>query len=199
MGDDAIYGEERYSTFDSSYFIEMYIKNVDGFAGQGDFLAKFNLEIRDQVTLTVSRRTFAEEVGAYTSFIRPREGDLVYFPLNKKLFEIKFVEHEAIFYQLGSLQTFDLTCELFEYNNEVLNTGIEDIDNKQKTLTLNMQDFAVKTQDDFAITDEDGYDIVQEAYNVAVQDPSADNNDIQLESDLILDFSEIDPFSDGNY
>lgn len=200
MNDDLIYGEESYSKFDSQYFVEMYIKNVEGFGGQGDFLSKFNLEIRDQVTLTIARRTFFDEVGAYTSFTRPREGDLVYFPLNKKLFEIKFVEHEAIFYQLGALQTFDLTCELFEYSNEIFNTGIQEIDEKQKDITFNMSDFAIKLESGLALADEDGYDLVLESFDMSTQDPISDNVDIQSESDGILDFTEIDPFSErGTY
>ena len=199
INDDAILGEESYSEFNSHHFVEMYIKNVEGFAGQGDFLSKFNLEIRDQVTFTVARRTFSEEVGAYTSFVRPREGDLVYFPLNNKLFEIKFVEHEAIFYQLGSLQTFDLTCELFEYNNERLNTGIDLVDSKQKAITLNLSDFAILTEDEYQITNEDDYNLVQESYNIKTQDPISDNNDFQTDGNEILDFSEIDPFSEGIY
>lgn len=197
--DDLIYGEESYSEFNSQYFVEMYIKNVEGFAGQGDFLSKFNLEIRDQVTFTVARRTFNEEVGAYTSFIRPREGDLIYFPLNNKIFEIKFVEHEAIFYQLGSLQTFDLTCELFEYNNEIFNTGIPLVDEKQKDLTFNLSDFAIKTQNGLAIADEDLNDLVLESFSLDTQDPISDNTELETEGDAILDFSEIDPFSEGNY
>lgn len=199
VNSDAIYGEETYSTFDSQYFVEMYIKNVDGFAGQGDFLSKFNLEIRDQVTFTVARRVFSEEVGALTSFVRPREGDLIYFPLNRKLFEIKFVEHEAIFYQLGALQTFDLVCELFEYSNEVFNTGIAEIDDKQKPLTFNMYDFGIQLESGLALADEEGFDLIQEQYDLKVQDPISDNYDIQSESDGILDFTEIDPFSEGAY
>jgi hypothetical protein len=197
--DDAIYGEENYSTFNSHYLVEMYIRNVEGFDGQGDFLSKFNLEIRDQVTLTIARRTFNDEIGSYTSFVRPREGDLIYFPLNKKLFEIKFVEHEAIFYQLGALQTFDLRCELFEYNNEVFNTGIEEIDFKQRDITFNMSNFGILTEDSFLIADEEGNDLVQEAFSIKTQDPISDNEDIQTESDGILDFTEIDPFSEGVY
>jgi hypothetical protein len=199
IGDDSIYGEENYSKFDLSFFIEMYIKNVEGFAGQGDFLSKFNLEIRDQVTLTVSRRVFSEEVGTQTSLVRPREGDLIYFPLNKKLFEIKFVEHEAIFYQLGSLQTFDLVWELFEYNNEIFNTGIDDIDKRQEKFTLNMQDFRIMSESNLAIADEDGFDLVLESFDIKQQDFISDNFEIQKESDDILDFSELDPFSDGRY
>jgi len=197
--DDLIYGEESYSEFNSQYFVEMYIKNVEGFAGQGDFLSKFNLEIRDQVTFTVARRTFNEEVGAYTAFVRPREGDLIYFPLNNKIFEIKFVEHEAIFYQLGALQTFDITCELFEYNNEVFNTGIPLVDEKQKDLTFNLSDFAIKTETGLAIADEDMNDLVLELFSLDTQDPISDNTELETEGDAVLDFSEIDPFSEGNY
>ena len=199
LGDDKIYGEESFSEFNSQYFVEMYIKNVEGFAGQGDFLSKFNLEIRDQVTFTVARRTFNEEVGAYTAFVRPREGDLIYFPLNNKIFEIKFVEHEAIFYQLGALQTFDLTCELFEYSNEVLNTGIPLVDDIQKVLTFNLSDFAITTETGLAIADEDMNDLVLESFSIDTQDPISDNTELETEGDTILDFSEIDPFSEGSY
>jgi len=199
INDDLILGEDSYSEFNTQYFVEMYIKNVEGFAGQGDFLSKFNLEIRDQVTFTVARRTFSNEVGAYTSFVRPREGDLIYFPLNNKLFEIKFVEHEAIFYQLGSLQTFDISCELFEYSNEIFNTGISLIDDKQRDLTFNLTDFAIKLETGLALADEDGYDLVLESFNMDTQDPISDNVELESEGDSILDFSEIDPFSEGTY
>lgn len=199
VNDDLIYGEETYSRFDSHYFIEMYIKNVEGFAGQGSFLSKFNLEIRDQVTFTVARRVFSEEVGAFTSFERPREGDLIYFPLNKKFFEVKYVQNAPIFYQMGSLQTYDLDCEMFEYSNEIFNTGIDEIDSKQKPLTFNLQDFVLKLESGLALTDEEGYDLVQESFSLDTQDPISDNTDIQSESDDILDFTERDPFSEGDY
>ena len=89
---DRIYGEDRQtSRYVHALSVEMYIKNVDGFQGEGDFLSKFNLEIRDQITFTVSRRVFSEEIGSPMSVDRPREGDLIYFPLNRKIFEIKFI------------------------------------------------------------------------------------------------------------
>jgi hypothetical protein len=199
VNDDAIYGEETYSRFDSHYFVEMYIKNVEGFAGQGSFLSKFNLEIRDQVTFTVARRVFSEEIGAFTSFVRPREGDLIYFPLNNKFFEIKYVQNAPIFYQLGSLQTFDLDCEMFEYSNEIFNTGVVEIDEKQKSITFNMMDFGIQLENGLALTDEEGFDLVQEEFDLKTQEPISDNFDIQSESDVILDFTEIDPFSEGAY
>jgi hypothetical protein len=205
---DKLLGEQSYSEFNSQYYLEMYIKNVEGFAGQGDFLSKFNLEIRDQVTFTIARRVFSDEVGAYTGFVRPREGDLIYFPLNNKLFEIKFVEHEAIFYQLGSLQTFDLTCELFEYNNETFNTGIDLIDSKLKDVTFDLTTFGIMLEaanipagysGNVHLQDQEGYDLVLEEFNIDTQDAISDNTVIQSESDDILDFTEIDPFSEGIY
>jgi len=102
---------------------------VDGFQGEGDFLSRFGLQIRDQAVFTVAIRTFERFVTRLdTAKIRPNEGDLVYLPLNNKFFKIMHVEHESVFYQTGSLQVFDLKCELFEYSNERFHTGIEEID-----------------------------------------------------------------------
>jgi len=116
---DTIFREEELATYNAAHPVEMYIKNVDGFEGEGDFISKFGLEIRDRVTFTVSRRSFAQEILINEAqMVRPLEGDLIWFPLTRKMYKIQFVEHEAIFYQLGSLQTWDLTCELFEFNNE---------------------------------------------------------------------------------
>jgi hypothetical protein len=134
--DTSVFGEDRLSSFQNAFPIEMYIKSVDGFEGEGDFLSKFGLEIRDEMTLTVSRRRFSEELYADDTTPvdedegsgRPSEGDLLYFPLNGKIFEVKFVEHESVFYQMGSLQTYDIKLELFEYSNEILSTGIAEID-----------------------------------------------------------------------
>ena len=134
--DTSVFGEDRLSKFDNAFAIEMYIKSVDGFEGEGDFLSKFGLEVRDEMILTVSRRRFSEELYADDTTPvdddegsgRPVEGDLLYFPLNGKIFQVKFVEHEAIFYQMGTLQTYDIKLELFEYSNEILATGISEID-----------------------------------------------------------------------
>src|SRR6056300_824208 len=125
---DEILNEDDLSVFDQAYMIEMYIKNVEGFEGEGDFLSKFGLQIRDSITFTVAIRSFNQEVGLHTEDLRPFEGDLIYFPLNNKVFKIMHVEHEAIFYQMGSLQTYDLRCELFEYSNERFETGQDFID-----------------------------------------------------------------------
>ena len=121
---DELLGEDPSSSFNTAYPIEMYIKNTDGFEGEGSFLSKFGLEIRDQITFTVAKRTWSS-LGVSN---RPKEGDLIWFPLTSKLFEIQFVEHESVFYQTGRLQVYDIQCELFEYSDEAIDTGIATID-----------------------------------------------------------------------
>jgi hypothetical protein len=125
MNEDLLYGEDTISHFSQAHLIEMYVKTVDGFEGEGDFISRFGLEIRDQVVFSVARRRWENIDLGYT---RPREGDLIFLPLNKKLYEIRFVEHESMFYQFGKLPIFDLTCELFQYDSQRIDTGISDID-----------------------------------------------------------------------
>lgn len=197
---DEVLVEDPLREYTTPIPIEMYIKNVEGFAGQGDFLSKFNLQIRDQVTLTVARKTFSEEISVnIPDILRPREGDLIYFPLNAKIFEIKFVEHEAIFYQLGSLQTYDLRCELFEYSNEIFNTGISFIDRMQTSYSLDQNVSAILTEDGKILQTEDGRSIIREEWNITNNDPVAQNDIFQVESDEITDWSEEDPFAEGRF
>lgn len=197
---DTIYEEATLTDFNSAHLVDMYIKNIDGFSGDGDFITKFGLEIRDRVTFTVARRRFFNDVGTEASIERPREGDLIYFPLNKKVFEIKFVEHEAIFYQLGALQTFDLVCELFEYSNERFRTGVSDIDEtytgSDTNYSLSLSNFSLQTEDlnPYNLVTEAGYSIVDEAFDVL-----DDSEEIQAEANEFIDFSALDPFSEGAY
>ena len=124
VNEDTILGEDSISEYKDAYSIEMYIKSVDGFEGEGDLVSKFGLEIRDQIVFSVARRAFEGlDIG-----VRPKEGDLIFFPLTEKLFQVMFVEHETPFYQTGALPTFDLTCELFTYSDEKLDTGVEEVD-----------------------------------------------------------------------
>ena len=194
---DVIYGEDPLREYIHAVPVEMYVKNIEGFAGEGDFLSKFNIQIRDQITFSIARRVFSDEVGVLETITRPREGDLIFLPLNKKLFEIKFVEHEAIFYQLGALQMYDLKCELFEYSNERMNTGFDVIDDLENKYSDAMNAFAILTESGLEIKMEDGYSLVSEEFDLEVQDVLSDNFDIQTESDDFLDFSEADPFSEG--
>jgi len=127
--------EVQASKFDDNFAIEAYVENFDGYAGAGDVLTKFGMSLRDEVTLTISKERFEEFIAPFmnsdediTLASRPREGDLVFFPLGQRLFEIKFVEHEEPFYQLGSTYVYKLKCELFEYEDEVIDTSIDAID-----------------------------------------------------------------------
>ena len=126
---DSIFGEDRISKFEDARMVEVYIKSIDGFEGDGTFVSNFGLEVRDQITFTISRRRFIDlnfETGNRDK--EPLEGDLIFFPLSDSLFEIKHVQDTNVFYQMGGLQTFDLVCELFEYADEAIDTGIEELD-----------------------------------------------------------------------
>ena len=129
--EDSILNEDVQSKYGDAYSVEMYIENTDGFEGEGDLMSKFGIQIRDQATFVISLRTWERFISLdsnlATSF-RPNEGDLIYFPLSGSMFEIKFVEHEDPFYQVGKLFVFKMTCELFEYSQEDFDTGIGDID-----------------------------------------------------------------------
>ena len=123
------------SKFDDNFAVEMYVNSFDGYSGAGDVLTKFGMSLRDEVELTVSKERFEEFIAPFMESSddielssRPREGDLVFFPLGARLFEIKFVEHEDPFYQLGKNYVYKLKCELFEYEDEVIDTSLEIID-----------------------------------------------------------------------
>ena len=139
---DNILGEDRLSQFKSSFPIEMYFENVDSLDGQGAFIQKFGLMMEQSATLVVARRRWDQLVGRYgvtTIPSRPNEGDLIYFPLTKGLFEIKFVKHQDPFYQLGKLYVYKLQIELFQYSSERIDTGIAEVDAFEtlKTFTTN--------------------------------------------------------------
>ena len=206
VNEDLVFGEDTLSKFDDAYLIEMYIKSVDGFEGEGDFLSKFNIEIRDEMVLTVSRRRFGEEIDLRDTtkdLGRPAEGDLIYFPLNNKVFEVKFVEHEAVFYQMGSLQTYDLRCELFEYSHERLDTGIAAIDSIEDAYS---GDFLseLRLEDGSTLVTETGlgllpFNLEGDHDGVAeTNDKGAANEQFKSDSIDFIDFSEMNPFSEGD-
>ena len=159
LGTDTIMRENTLAIFDDAYAIEAYVANVEGFQGSGDLMSKFGIRVTDEATFIISKERFEDYVadimanvnasanqrkGVDTDYFpdRPMEGDLVYFPLTDSLFEIKFVEHESPFYQLGQLYTYELRCELFEYEQEIIDTDFEDIDNNAASygyvVTLNL-------------------------------------------------------------
>lgn len=131
VNEDKIFGDDIESSFNSSYKVEMYLDNIEGFEGEGDLFTRFGVEIRDECTFVVARRRWSQTVARYDNDInsdRPREGDLVYLPLSNSLFQITHVEHEAPFYQVSNLNVYKLRAQLFEYTGEDLDTGVEAID-----------------------------------------------------------------------
>lgn len=197
---DNVLNSDALSEYTSSYQIEMYIKNVEGFEGEGDFLSRFNIQIRDEITFTVANRRYDEAVGAIESSIRPEEGDLIYFPLTEKIYVIKFAEHEApVFYQMGALQCYDLRCEQWEYSGEKLDTGIAAIDNMETLYTITVN------ADDDGVTYDSNNNIVIDAntgrpLGMTSDEYSGDEYDdsrVYQTLDDFIDFSEQDPFSEG--
>ena len=248
--EDMLYGEDTLKQFRNAYSIEMYLENVSGMDGEGDFISKFGLEIRDEVTLLMSRRRFAATV----PLTRPREGDLVYVPLVQNFFEITFVEHEndqAMFYTLGrgrggNVYVYALKLKQFVFSEEIISTGISEIDDQAFTeyrrstlylgannvgtlypydqvyqgdslaestaqavvysFTANSQIEIVRVQGTFTSGDitciatgnTANVILVNEMLQVGndVFEDVSDNVRLQSESDLIIDFTEHNPFGD---
>ena len=239
-GIDHLFGEDKLLKYETAADVEMYIKNVEGFEGEGEFMSKFGVQLNDQLTLTVARKRFDQirteklttEVGYnylqesantdapsrqfltgnnHTESIiletgttgvnsysitanRPQEGDLVFFPLVNKIFEIKFVEHEDIFYQTGRLQSYDLRCELFKYSSEQIRTGNTEIDSTETDGTLDTLLYELLLEDGDNLLEEEGDSLVQE-YQLFTQDAGANNSFFQSEGESIIDFSERNLFS----
>lgn len=176
---DEIWAEDNLSRYRTAYGFDMYIKSYDSYEGDGTFLSKFNLEVRDQITFTVSRTAFGNEIASDRPDIqRPREGDLVYSSMLRRMFVIKYVNNNAVFYQMGSLQVWDIVCEVWEYSNERFDTGNEEIDSIEKKYSISN------------VTS-------NTAYEAAMTDVYAQNQEFQEEGTSIIDWTSVDPFSEG--
>ena len=132
---NTVIAEVIQSKFDKAYPIEAYVSSYDGYGGQGTLLSKFGIQDIDDLTLVVSKERFEDYISPLIKPIsnielssRPKEGDLVYFPLGDRIFEIKYVEHESPFYQLQKNYVYELKCELYVYNDEIIATGVDEID-----------------------------------------------------------------------
>ena len=139
---DNIFTEVESSSFKDNFAIEAYVNTYEGYGGAGDIMTKFGMSLKDELIVTISKERFEDFISPFLVGLpegeievtsRPSEGDLIYFPLGGRLFEIKFVEHEKPFYQLGKNYVYELRCELFELEDEVggwdqLSTTTEEID-----------------------------------------------------------------------
>ena len=171
--EDTLFGEDVLSKFDDAYGIEMFMEQVEGYGGDGDFITKFGLEIRDEATFVVSVRRWISLIGQDSNLIvstRPNEGDLIYFPRLQKLFEINFVDHDDPFFQVDNVPVYKLYCSTFEYSSEQLDTGITAID---------------------AIEDESSLDVL--FYQITLEQAADYNENMALEDgDLLLEETDAD-------
>lgn len=117
-----------YSKFQTQFQVEMLLQNVEGFGDQAEFINKFGLKVTDEVRFNVSKRRWTESATSFNLGVRPLEGDLLFFPLTKNLYEIKFVQNEVAFHQLGKLYFYQITAEIYDVGNEEIETGVADID-----------------------------------------------------------------------
>ena len=240
--EDLILSEDVISQFNTAYEIEMYVKSSDNFGGADDAISKFGLDIRDELILVVH----AESFKFATNITTPLEGDLIYFPLSKGLFEIKFVEDEQPFYQVGKNYIFELTCEVFQYGEEKIDTGT-DADKVERenayavdlvltaggtgtyiideevyqganlagatgkgivaawtssTRTLRVNNivgtFAISTNITGATSGAVWSQAAATDDQLLPTTPYADNKIFETDGDSILDFSEMDPWSEGD-
>lgn len=186
---DQIFGEDVLSHFDVSFPIEMYLETFNGFEGEREIVSKFGIEVRDNMSLIVAKKRFQQESAKVPvmedrpiELDAPMMGDLIYFPMTKGLFEIKYVDNKQVFFQGGKLYTYRLDCELFKYSYEDIDTGVSDIDAIEENIVQQI--------------DEDGDGVPD-----AVQDKKTitDSTTIQQNASSLIDFTEVDPFSEGNY
>lgn len=194
---DPMFGEDATSYFKDAIQIEMYMDNYSGFSGEREIISKFGLEIRDTLSLVVSKRRFQREASKFpvmsdrpVQITNPMEGDLIFLPFTKGLFEIKFVDTKEVFFQFGKLYTYKLECELFRYSQETLETGNSEVDAIQQSMsqsvTENLDYNSDGIIDDVITSQQDG------------RQPS-DNNNIEDRTRDIIDFTEVDPFSENKY
>ena len=206
-GTDSIWQEDISSSFESSYLIEMYMENIDGYEGEKELMSKFGLDIQDDATFVVARRRWEQFVSVDNNIIvssRPNEGDLIYFPKGNKLFEITFVDHDDPFYQVQNLPTYKLKCKTFEYASEVIDTGIAEIDAIETDNSLDQLSHQLTLEDgsgsmilENAVEGAAASYIILETYNIATIDENSQNDDFELADDNILDFTESNPFGDA--
>ena len=240
--EDLVMNEDVLSKFSNAYQIEMFVKSNEGFGGEGDLVSKFGLDIRDELILVAHVDSFKFA----TDMAKPLEGDLIYFPLSERTFEIKFVEHEQPFYQVGQNYVFEITCEVFQYGEEDIDTGT-DVDKveRENAYAIDLVLTAVGGSGNFIVDEEiyqgaslatatakgivTSWDSANKTVRVntvvgtiaapkkvtgetsgayydqaSVDDqalptvPYADNKILETDGDNILDFTELDPWSEGD-
>ena len=204
VNEDTLFGEDRLSSFNDAYMIEMYLDNIEGYEGQKEMMTRFGIDMQDEATWVVSKRRFEQLISTDQNLIvstRPNEGDLIYFPTAKKLFEISFVDHDDPFYQIYNLPTFKMRCRTFEYSQEDMATGVADIDaieTSESTDALQYQmvlEVGTDSGTNYLIMETGDY-VIQEEYKIDTIDSSSDSEWFETQGDSILDFTETNPFGE---
>ena len=175
--EDNLFGEDTLSKFGDAYLIEMYFENVEGYEGEKEIMSKFGLQMNEDVTFVVARRRFEQLVSHDSNLIvktRPNEGDLVYFPKVKKIFEITFVDHDDPFYQVHNVPAFKLKCKTFEYSSEDLDTGITEIDAIETDNSLDQLVYQITMEQSSTTTYNEGLELEDGTGNIE-QEGSTDN------------------------
>lgn len=203
VNEDRILGEDPLNRYDHAYPIEMYMENVQGFEGEGELLSKFGVETRETATFIVARRRWSEVAGSTGNTvlaIRPAEGDLIFFPLTKSYFEIRKVEGDQPFYQVGKLYVYRMQCELYQFSSEEIDTGEETIDGIPGLLNEDIDSFSIMNEDGTGalyLEFNTETPMTNESYNtIHVDDGAARNEDFNTDIENILDFTERNPFGE---
>ena len=202
---DDIFHEDAQSSFVAAHQIPIYIKTADGFSGQEALMTQFGIESRLQLVLTIARAQWETNIiPANATLYQPREGDLIQITaFDHRIYEIKFVDEHPHFYVHGHLPQWDLTVELFEYGNELFDTGIESIDCIAEKSSINAYDWSLLMEDGQHLLSEHDDLIVREQWITAHAESGIfDTNDEFTEADTantVIDWSEDNPYGQGNY
>lgn len=197
---DLILGEDPLSFFTQAYPLEMYLENTEGFEGQGELLTKFGFEFRSNATFVVARRRWEESVGRNAEALqlpeRPAEGDLLFFPKTKTFFQINYVDFLNPFYQLGKIYTYRMSCQVFEYSSENIDTGIQEIDQITDAKTQDQLGWQLLMESgDYILSYTEDTIVLHEAGTVN-NDPFDQTNVIEEEAAGFLDFTAFNPFGE---
>jgi len=192
---DRVFLEDSLSEFTQAVSIELFIKTFQGWQGEGDLMQKFGISMADQITFSMMRQRFYEEFTIFQeTLIRPLEGDFIYLPLTKSLFEVKFVEHESNFYQTGQLSFYDIKCERVNLSSEVIDTGITEIDNIGTKFSNAADDYFLTDQDGDTLQAGDGSNFIAGQFEMDNIDSTTQNSVFSEEGRNFIDFSKKNPF-----
>lgn len=194
---DSTFNETEYSIFNNPILVEMYIQDTQGFQGDGEFLSKFGIQVTEQLVLTLANRVFENDIKPYQQKDRPQEGDLLFIPFTKSLYQIKFVNVHPFYYKFGTLETYNITCELYQGNSDKFETGIKDIDDVYNKATQDSTTYEIMAEDGSFVISEEGYYIIDESYIIDNITPFAENESFEKEGFKFINFSDSDPFSEG--